>query len=126
VLGALRQTRSADRREQQGSVVEDEIDSRLLQPARLETGVVDNDAAAQEEIGQYNQCARWNGVVKDHHGDALAVGKLHGAHAVGGRRQATGLHVEGKETVTREARFERIQRDGYEPLEGGWTPKNFS
>ena len=54
----------------------------LPQPARLEAGVVDDDATATEEIGQYNQRARRDGAVEDHHGDALTVGELHGAHAV--------------------------------------------
>ena len=126
VLGALRQTRSADRREQQDGIVEDEIDSRLPQPARLEAGVVGNDAATAEEIGQYNQRARWDGAVEDHHGGALTVGKLHGAHAVAGRRQPGGLNVEGEETVARKSLLEAVERRGHEPVEGWATEATFS
>src|SRR5262245_52794259 len=126
VLGTLRQTRSADRREQQDGIVEDEIYSRLPQPARLEAGVVGNDAATAEEIGQYNQRARWNGAVEDHHGRALTVGKLHGAHAVTGRRQPGGLNVEGEETVPREALLEAVERRGHEPVDGWATQATFS
>ena len=81
-LVALRRARPAHRREQQDGIVEDEIDSRLPQPARLEAGVVGDDATATEEIGQHNQSARWDGAVEDHHGGALTVGELHGAQAV--------------------------------------------
>ena len=54
-----------------------------------------DDATASEEISQYNQRAGRDGAVKDHHGGALAVGKLQGAHAVAGRRQPGRLDVEG-------------------------------
>ena len=77
-----------------------------------------DDATATEEIGQYNQRARRDGAVEDHHGGALAVGELHGAHAVGGRRQPGGLHVEGEETVARKSLFEAVERGGHEPVEG--------
>src|SRR5262249_47824863 len=86
-LVTLRRTGSPHRREQQDSIVENEINAGLLQPARLEAGVVGNDATTAEKIGQYNQRARRDGTVEDHHGGALAVGELHGAHAVGGRRR---------------------------------------
>ena len=125
-LVALRQTRSADRREQQDGIVEDEIDSRLPQPARLEAGVVGDDATATEEIGQYNQRARRNGAVEDHHGGALAVGKLHGAHAVAGRRQPGRLDVEGEEAIARKSLFEVVERGGHEPVEGWATQATFS
>ena len=55
------ETGSPHRREQQDGIVENQVDTGLLQPARLEAGVVDDDATATEEIGQYNQRARRNG-----------------------------------------------------------------
>ena len=125
VLVALRQTRSADRREQQDGIVEDEINSRLPQPARLEAGVVGDDATATKEIGQYNQRARRNGAVEDHHGDALPVGELHGAHAVGGRRQPGRLDVEGEESVARKSLFEIVERGGEKTVEGSHTQATF-
>ena len=121
-LVALRRTRSPHRREQQDGIVENEVDTRLLQPARLEAGVVDDDATATEEIGQYNQRARWNRTVEDHHGGALAVGELHGAQAVAGRRQPGRFHVEGEESVARKSLFEIVQRGGESPSRAG-TPK---
>src|SRR5262249_61612823 len=114
------------RQEQRDGSVENKVDTRLLQPARLEAGVVGDDTATAEEIGEYNQRACRDGAIKDHHGGALAVGKLHSAHAVQDRRQPGGLHVEGEETIAREAPLELVQRDSQEPVEGGWQPKNFS
>ena len=125
VLVALRQTRSPHRREQQDGIVEDEVNSRLPQPARLEAGVVGDDATATEEIGQYNQRARWDGAVEDHHGGALAVGELHGAHAVAGRRQPGGLDVEGEETVARKSLFEAVERGGRRARRGQSHPSDF-
>src|SRR5262245_20630548 len=48
---ALRGAGSPHRREQQDGIVKNGIDTRLLQPTRLETGVVGDDATAPEEIG---------------------------------------------------------------------------
>jgi hypothetical protein len=87
---------------------------------------LDDDATATEEIGQYNQRARRDGAVEDHHGDALAVRKLHGAHAVAGRRQPGSLGVEGEETVARKSVLEAVKRDGREPFEDRSTQRNFS
>src|SRR5262245_11658648 len=111
-LIALRGASSPHRRKQQNGIVENEVDTRLLQPAHLEAGVVDDDATTPEEISQYNQRARWNGAVKDENGNPFAVRKLHGVHAVGGRQQPGGLHVEGEETVPREVPLELVQRGG--------------
>jgi hypothetical protein len=87
---------------------------------------VGDDATASEEISQYNQRAGRDGAVKDHHGGALAVGKLQGAHAVAGRRQPGSLDVEGEESVARKSLFEAIERGGDEPFEGSHTQANFS
>jgi hypothetical protein len=87
---------------------------------------VGNDPTPAEEIGQYNQRARRDWAVEDHHGGALAVGKLHGAHAVAGRRETGSLHVEGEESVARKSLFEAIERGGDEPFEGSHTQANFS
>ena len=81
-----------------------------------------DDAATTEEISQYNQRARRNRTVEDHHGGALAVGELHGAHPVGGRRQPGPLYVEGKETVPRESASRPLERGGGGPIEEV-TPK---
>jgi len=125
-LVALRRTGPADRREEEDGIVEDKIDTRLVEPACLEAGVVGNDTATAEEIGQYNQRARRNRAIKDHCGDTLAVGELHGADAVAGRRQAGGLDVEGEETVARKSVFEAIKRGGKKTVEGSHTQRNFS
>ena len=125
-LVALRRTRPPHRREQQDGIVEDEVDAGLPQPAPLEAGVVDNDATTAEEIGQYNQRARRDRAVEDHHGGALAVGELHGAHAVGDRRQPGRLHVEGEESVARKSVFETVERGGEKTVEGRSDPTDFS
>jgi hypothetical protein len=87
---------------------------------------VGDDATAMKEIGQYNQRARWNGAVEDHHGGALTVGKLHGAHAVAGRRQPGSLDVEGEESVARKSLFEAVERGRHKPVEGSHTQATFS
>ena len=125
-LVALRRARSPHRREQQDGIVENQVDSRLLQPARLEAGVVNDDAATTEEIGQYNQRARRNRTLEDHHGGALTVGDLHGAQTVADRRQPGRFDVEGEESIARKSRFEIVQRGGREPVEGGHTQATFS
>ena len=125
-LVALRRAGSPHRREQQDGVVENQVDAGLLQPARLEAGVVDDDATTAEEIGQYNQRARRNRTLEDHHGGALAVGELHGAQTVAGRRQPGRFHVEGEEAIARKSRFEIVQRGGEKPFEGGHTQATFS
>ena len=117
---------SPHRREQQDGIVENQIDTGLLQPARLEAGVVDDDATATEEIGQYNQRARRNRTVEDHHGGALTVGELHGAQTVAGRRQPGRFHVEGEESIARKSRFEIVQRGGEKRFEGRHTQATFS
>ena len=124
-LVALRRARSPHRREQQDGIVENEVDARLLQPARLEAGVVDDDATATEEIGQYNQRARRNGTVEDHHGGALTVGELHGAQTVAGRRQPGRFHVEGEESVARKSRLRDRPAWRGEARRGRAHPSNF-
>src|SRR6516165_2129881 len=47
-------TRPPHRREKEGGIIKNEVNTRLMQPACLETGVVDDDAATTEKIGQYN------------------------------------------------------------------------
>ena len=121
-LSPFGRARSPHRREQQDGIVENQIDAGLLQPARLEAGVVDDDATAAEEIGQYNQRARRNRTLEDHHGGALTVGELHGAQTVAGRRQPGRFHVEGEESIARKSRFEIVQRGGESPSRVG-TPK---
>ena len=71
-----------------------------------------NDAAATEEISQHNQRARRDGTIENHQGGALTVSKLHSAQTVAGRGQPGRFHVEGKETIPREAPLELIQRGG--------------
>src|SRR5262249_40576317 len=117
-LVTLRGAGSPHRRKEEDGVVENEVDTRLLQPARLEAGVMDDDTTTPQEIGQYNQRARRNGPVKDHQGGALTIRKLPGAHTVGGRRQPDGLDVEGEKTVPRKALFEVIERGRRETVEG--------
>ena len=118
--------RPAHRREQQDGIVENEVDTGLLQPARLEAGVVSDDATATEEIGQYNQRARRDGAVEDQHGGALAVRELHGAHAVAGRRQPGRLDVEGEETVARKGVVEVGRAWRGEARRGQSHPSDFS
>ena len=125
-LVTLRRTRSPHRREQQNGIVEDEVNARRLQPARLKAGVVGDDATATEEISQYNQRACRDGAVEDHHGGALAVRELHGAQPVGDRRQPGRLHVEGEESIARKSLFETVERGGREPVEGTYTQTTFS
>ena len=122
-LSPFGRARSPDRREQQGGIVENKVDAGLPQPARLEAGVVDDDATATEEIGQYNQRARRNGTVEDHHGDALTVRELHGAHAVAGRRQPGRLDVEGEESIAREGALRDRQAWRAGARRGQGTPK---
>ena len=117
-LAALQQARSPHRREQQGGVVENEIDTGFAQPARLEAGVVGYDAAPAKKIGQYNQSVCRDGTVEDHHGGPLAVGNLHGAQTVAGRQQPGRFHVEGEETIPRKALLKTVERGGCEPLMG--------
>jgi hypothetical protein len=57
---------------------------------------------------------------------ALAVGKLHGAQAVAGRRQPRGLDVEGEKLVARKGLFEVSERGGYKSIEVTRTQTIFS
>ena len=85
VLVALRPTRPTHRREQERGVVEGEVDFRLVQPTRLEAGVVGNNPSSPEEIGQHNQRACLDGLIEDQHGDRRPVRNLHGTDPVAGR-----------------------------------------
>ena len=119
---AARQARSAHGGEQEGGVVENQVNAGLVQPGALEAGIVGDDATAGEEIGQYNQRVRRDGAIEDHQGDVLAVRELHRAHPIAGRGQPGRLDVEGEETVAREGVVEAVKRDGEEPLEGRRHP----
>jgi hypothetical protein len=86
---------------------------------------VGDDAATLEEISQHNQRARRDRSIKDHHGGVLAVRKLHRAETIAGSIEPRRFHVEGKETVTREALFKTVKRDGREPLGASHTRTTF-